>query len=615
MANLRISELDFDQIKTNLKTFLNNQDEFTDYDFEGSALSVLIDVLAYNTHYNAYLANMLANEMFLDSAVKRSSAVSIAKHLGYTPTSARGSRALINITVNNPTGSPSSLTLNRFTPFTTTVNGTAFTFLNTEPKTISPTNSEYIFNNIQLVEGTQKDFNFVVIDPGPSEKFVLQDTDIDTSTMLVTVQTSATDTFTETFTLATDTSNVTSASKVYFLEETPFNTYEIFFGDGVLGKKLTAKNIVKVRYLTVSGTSSNSSNTTTQNFTTTSIGGSSDLDITTITNSNAGAPKETITSIKFNAPKVNSARNRAVTAEDYKALIQSNFTDAESITVYGGEDNIPPKFGKVMISLKPFEGFTISQSTKDNILNTILKNKNVLAIQPEFIDPEFFFTNIIAKIKFNTSSTTKTAASIETIARNTITNYFSTDLQKFDKDFNRSKLSKLILESDPSIVSVTFTLKVQKRFVLTLNSLNTFIEEDQIRFENKVLPGTFKSSRFFTDQSNVSILSSITDVPDTLPHDNNGTGTLSLKNALTDLTLTSNIGTINYGTGVVSISGFTPTALPNNLTDFRVTVGLQDDSQDINVNTNQILVQDKTTLNSAAGLEAGTTVSVIGIVE
>ena len=158
MANLRISELDFDQIKTNLKTFLNDQDEFTDYDFEGSALSVLIDVLAYNTHYNAYIANMLANEMFLDSAIKRSSAVSIAKHLGYTPTSARGSRALINITVNNPTGSPATLTLDRFTPFTTTVNGTSFTFLNIEPKTISPTNNEYIFGNqlgrsfLQIIE-------------------------------------------------------------------------------------------------------------------------------------------------------------------------------------------------------------------------------------------------------------------------------------------------------------------------------------------------------------------------------------------------------------------------------------------------------------------------------
>lgn len=615
MANLRISELDFETIKTNLKTFLNDQSEFSDYDFDGSALSVLIDLLAYNTHYNAYLANMLANEMFLDSSIKRSSAVSIAKHLGYTPTSVRGSRAVLNFTVNNPTNSPATLTLNRYTPFTTTVNGTSFTFYNTEPKTISPANEQYNFNNIEIIQGSLKTFNFVSVDPGPSEKFELPDTDIDTSTLLVTVQTSATDLSTETYNLATDISNVTNASKVYFLEETPQDTYEIFFGDDIIGKKLSSKNIVQAQYLTSVGTAANSSNTTVQTFTTGSIGGSSDIDITTVTNSNAGADKETITSIKFNAPRVNAARNRAVTAEDYKSLIQANFTDAESITVYGGEDNIPPKFGKVMISLKPFEGFTISQTTKDNILNTILKNKNVLAIQPEFIDPEFFFVNIIARVKFNTSTTIKTAAAIETIVRNTISNYFSTDLQKFDKDFNRSKLSKLILESDSSIISVTFTLNIQKRFTLTLNSLNTFIEEEQIRFENKVLPGTFKSSRFFTSQNETSVLSKITDVPDTMPPDNNGTGTLSLKNALTDTTLTSNIGVINYGTGVVSISGITPTALPNNVTDFRLTIGVQDESQDINVNTNQILVQDKTTLNAAAGLDAGTTVSVTGIVE
>jgi len=615
MANLRISELDFETIKTNLKTFLNDQSEFSDYDFDGSALSVLIDLLAYNTHYNAYLANMLANEMFLDSSIKRSSAVSIAKHLGYTPTSVRGSRAVLNFTVNNPTNTPATLTLNRYTPFTTTVNGTSFTFYNTQPKTISPANEQYNFNNIEIIQGSLKTFNFVSVDPGPSEKFELPDTDIDTSTLLVTVQTSATDLSTETYNLATDISNVTNASKVYFLEETPQDTYEIFFGDDIIGKKLSSKNIVQAQYLTSVGTAANSSNTTVQTFTTGSIGGSSDIDITTVTNSNAGADKETITSIKFNAPRVNAARNRAVTAEDYKSLIQANFTDAESITVYGGEDNIPPKFGKVMISLKPFEGFTISQTTKDNILNTILKNKNVLAIQPEFIDPEFFFVNIIARVKFNTSTTIKTAAAIETIVRDTISNYFSTDLQKFDKDFNRSKLSKLILESDSSIISVTFTLNIQKRFTLTLNSLNTFIEEEQIRFENKVLPGTFKSSRFFTSQNETSVLSKITDVPDTMPPDNNGTGTLSLKNALTDTTLTSNIGVINYGTGVVSISGITPTALPNNVTDFRLTIGVQDESQDINVNTNQILVQDKTTLNAAAGLDAGTTVSVTGIVE
>ena len=394
MTNLRIAELDFDQIKQNLKEFLQDQDEFTDYDFEGSGLSVLLDILAYNTHYNAYLANMLVNESFLDSAVKRNSAVSIAKHLGYTPASARGARAIIDVTVNSVPGTPTTLTLDRFTPFTTTINGVAYTFLNLNAVTATPTNSSYVFNNLTIVEGRFNQQSYVAVQPGPAEKFEITETNVDTSTLLVTVQNSSTDLTTRAFTLSEDITGVDDDSLVYFLQENPFGRYEVFFGDGVIGKKLDPGNIISIRYLVSSGVETNVSDLITQSFTTTTIGGSSNVNITTESNSTSGSNKETITSIKFKAPLVNAAKNRAVTAEDYLALITSRFSEAESVSVWGGEENDPPIYGKVFISLKPFDGFNISQTTKDVIKNNILKDKKVLAIQPEFVDPEFFFVNL-----------------------------------------------------------------------------------------------------------------------------------------------------------------------------------------------------------------------------
>lgn len=613
--NLRITELDFDTIKTNLKNFLQDQDEFTDYDFEGSGLSVLLDVLAYNTHYNAYIANMLVNEMFLDSAVKRASAVSIAKHLGYTPISARGARAVINVTVTNVTGSPSSLTLDRFSPFSTTIAGTAYTFLNLDEVTVPRINDQYFFEELTVVEGTLSENTFVSVEPGPDEKFEIPSSTIDTSTLLVTVQNSATDTTTQNYTLTNDITGIDGDSNVFFLEENPFGRYQIFFGDGILGKKLTQGNIITVRYLSVSGSDANTSSLITQSFTSLPIGNSSDITIETITNSSSGTAKESISSIKFNAPIVNAARNRAVTAADYEALVRGSFSDAESVSAWGGEDNDPPIYGKVFISLKPFSGFVISQSTKDNIIQNILRNKKVLAIQPEFVDPEFFYVGLNVRIQYDSTITSKTSSNIQTIVRNTITNYFSSDLQKFNRDFNKSRLIKLILDSDPSIVSVIMTLKLQKRILLTLNEQNIFRDENKINFENAVVPGTLISSRFFTTSANTTVSAVIYDIPNTMPPDNNGSGTLNIRNVALGTVLSSNIGSISYGTGEVIINGFTPTSLPNNVNDFRLTASVQETSHNIQANRNQILVIDDSTQNALVGRDAGVVITVTPVVQ
>ena len=612
---LDISELDFDDIKANLKAFLQDQSEFTDYDFEGSGLSVLLDLLAYNTHYNAYLANMLANEMFLDSAVKRSSAVSIAKHLGYTPISTRSARATISVNVSNPTGSPSTLTLPAKTPFSTTINGNSFTFFNLEASTTVPSNSVYSFGNIQVVEGSLANFTFASVTPGPDEKFEIPDQTVDTTTLKVTVQTSASNTTSETFVVSSDTTNVTSTSRVFYLEENPTGRYQIYFGDGVVGKKLTTGNLVKLEYLRATGTGANTSNNVTTSFTTSSIGGSSNVNITVNSNPSGAREKDSLTDIKFKAPRVNAARNRAVTARDYEALISANFSEAESVSVWGGEDNVPPIFGKVLISLKPFDGFTISQATKQNIITQILADKKILAIQPEFIDPEFFYVKMIVNIEYNSSATTLNASEIETSVRSTISTYFTNELQKFNKDFNKSKLIKLILDSDSSISSAIILLRLQRRFILTLNSENSFIEDKVIKFENPISPGTFTSSRFFITSGNATVLARFLDIPSVSPSSDTGTGSIRLVNASTGTTLQANVGTISYASGDVSITAFTPTALPNAITDFRVTGSVQQASHNLQVDRNQILILDTTVANAASGLEAGLTVNVTPIVE
>jgi len=616
LKNLDISELDFDNIKTNLITFLNNQSEFTDYNFQGSALNILVELLAYNTHYNAFLGNMLANEMFLDSAVKKSSAISIAKHLGFTPASTRSARASINLIVNNPlvdSKTPSSITIPDRTAFSTTIDGNQRTFFNIGSVTITPAAGIFSFNNLEIVEGAPKNINFTSAVPGPDEKFEIPDSDIDTSTLLVQVQESNSDTTTASYNQTIDTSNVSSTSEVFFLEMNPTEKYEIFFGDGILGKKLTSGNIIKVKYLKSNGASVNTAETAEINFTSSSIVNGS-TSITTTIKPTGGRNSDNIVDIKFKAPRVNAARNRAVTANDYKALIEANFTDAESVIVYGGEDNIPPKFGKVIISLKPFDGFSISQSTKDSIISSVLNNKKVMAIQPEFIDPDFFFVNLIVNVSFDNTATTSTKADISSLVSSTVDNYFETNLQNFNKNFQKSLLIKNIMDADTSIRTVIILVKLQKRTNLSIGTVNTFNGDDSFKFESKVQPGSVVSSRFFSLISNTTTLVNITDVPNSSPPDNNGVGTLVLRNSSTDEILNNNKGNVNYSTGEVIINELTPTALPNNVTDFRITASIQEEDQNIAADRNKILVRDKTLENASAGREAGLTVNINEIV-
>jgi hypothetical protein len=610
--NLRIAELDFDDIKSNLKTFLQGQAEFTDYDFEGSSLSVLLDILAYNTHYNAYLGNMLMNEMFLDSAVKRSSAVSIAKHLGYTPRSTRSAVADIDVTVTNPTGLPYSITLPRFTPFTTSINNSVFTFLNVDEYTAIRNGTSYTFSNVSIKEGALRSVQFVV--GSGQEKFQIPDTNIDTTTLLVSVRNSSTNLTSEVYTLATDITGLLPTSKIYYLDQNPLDKYEIYFGDDVIGKKLTIGNIVTVQYIVSSGKAANVSNLISQSFQTTeTIAGSTTTTVSVNSNSTGAADQETITEIKFNAPKINAAKNRTITASDYEALIKAEVTEAESVFVWGGEDNDPPYYGRVLISLKPYSGFTISESTKNYITNTLLSSRRNVAVLPVFIDPEYLYAKFNLNVIYNSNATTLTPASVEALVYEGLVTYFNVNLNTFNKIFYASQLTRYLMDLNPAIESIGFELGIQKRFEPVLNQENVYTSTGSLRFYNKLHPNQVQSTAFYTVVNNLETLVYLQDRADNNPPNYNGTGTLGMY-SYTSGAFIRNVGTVNYGTGLVQITSLTPTGYTAGQTNIQLTANLQEEYYNISTTRNQVLELDTSTVDTASNRMNGVTISVSSVV-
>ena len=457
MANdskrIQVSELDFDQIKSNLKTYLRGQPEFTDYDFEGSGLSVLLDILAYNTHYNALYQNFTVNEMFLDSAGKRNSVVSRAKELGYTPYSATCSEAIIDLTITNPTLFPESLTLPKNASFTTTVDGVTYTFYTTDAITI-PYDAGYKFSDVTIKEGTPITFKYTV---ASGARYMVPNSNVDMKTLVVRVQESAQSTVFHTYTRADSILNVTGSDRAYFVKEIENQLYELKFGDGILGMELSNGNVVHLEYFVTNAGATNGAKQFTYTGPTLLNGGA------TVTLKNAaykGADIESIASIKFNAPKAYTAQNRAVTAEDYQSLIYNKFPEAQTVSVWGGEDNIPPIYGKAFLCIKPKGGDILSPAQRKEIIHDILSTRNVVSITPELIDPEYINISLNVTVYYNDRDTARSVDELGSLVSSTILNYNETDLQKFDGVFRFSKLSRMIDASEPSIVNNITTLKL-----------------------------------------------------------------------------------------------------------------------------------------------------------
>ena len=555
-TKLEISELDFDGIKANLKNFLSQQDEFRDYDFEGSGMSVLLDILAYNTHYMGFNANMLANEMFLDSADIRASVVSKAKQVGYTPTSATSSQAKIDVVVNDATGA--SLTMARGTQFSTTVDGTSYNFVNNADISITPVDGVYKFSNVDIFEGTFLNFKYTVNTSDIDQRFIIPNDNVDTNTLTVKIQESSSDSTTNTYTLATGITGLDSTSKVYFLQEVENGRFEVYFGDGVLGKAVADGNIVIFDYINTNRTEANGATTFTLNGT---IGGFSSATITTVSNANSGADPESISSIKYNAPRDYTSQDRAVTADDYKVLVKRLYANAKAVQVYGGEDAATPEYGKVFISIKAKSGSNLTESTKASIVSS-LKQFAVASVRPAIIDPETTFITLDTTFKYDTTGTTKDSSTLATDVLSVITNYNNDTLENFTGVFRYSKLLQLINEADTSILSNITTVKMYKTITPTLNSALKYT----VSFNN-----AFYNPHSGHNASGGGVISStgfkINNDSSTNEHflDDDGAGNLRVYylSGTTRIYTDSTFGTVNYSTGEVVLTSANITSISN----------------------------------------------------
>jgi len=555
-TKLEISELDFDGIKANLKTFLSQQDEFTDYNFEGSGMSVLLDTLAYNTHYLAYNANMLANEMYLDSADLRSSVVSLAKQVGYTPTSCTASTAVLNVLVNGATGS--SLTMSRGTKFTTTVDSQSYSFVNNADVSITPTDGVFQFSNLTVYEGSYLNYKYTVNTSDIDQRFIVPNNTVDTTTLTVKVQESSSDSTTSTYTLATGITELDSTSKVYFLQEVENGRFEVYFGDGVLGKSVADGNIIILEYINCNRDAPNGATTFVLSGT---IGGFPSATVTTASNASGGTGLESITSIKYNAPRDYTAQDRAVTAEDYKVLVKDLYANAQSVQVYGGEDAETPDYGKVYISIKAKSGSNLTVKTKESII-TNLKKYTIASVTPIIIDPETTYITLVVNFKYNSGITTKDVTTLQTNVLSKIAIYGADTLENFTGMFRYSKLIENINSADTSILSNITTVKMYKYFTPTLNSALKYTLNFNNAFynphseHNKSAGGIISSTGFkINDDDSAS--------EHFLDDDGNGNLRVYYLSGTTRIYTDSTYGTVDYVTGEVILTSAHLTSISN----------------------------------------------------
>jgi len=551
---LEVSELDFDKIKANLKTFLQSQTQFQDYNFDGSGLSILLDVLSYNTHYLSYIANMSTNELYLDSADIRNNIVSLAKMLGYTPSSPRTPRASIDIKLNDATGS--SVTMQKGTVFSTTVDTLEYQYVTNEDTTITPVDGIYEFKNVPIYEGTLVTFKYVYDINDPDQKLVIPTNTADTSTLQVIVQTSATDTTQSIYSLAGGYNSVASDSKVYFIQETIDGKYEIYFGDGVTGKKLEDENIVIMEYVITNRTDSNGASTFALNG---NIGGYTNVTISTDSNSQGGSEGETNESIKFNAPLQYAAQDRAVTATDYETLVKSIYPNALSVSAWGGEDDETPQYGVVNISIKAASGSTLTDTTKADIV-TQLKPYNVASVRPVIKDPETTSILVTSTVKYDAKATAKTASTIKANVINILQVYNAENLQKFDSIFRFSKVTGLIDDVDKSVLSNITTVKIRKNLtpmILTSSKYSVYFRNALYNPHSGHLASTggiLSSTGFKIDGNDNECF-----------FDDDGAGNVRLYYLASGVKsyINSTQGTIDYGTGEITVNSLNIASITN----------------------------------------------------
>ena len=547
---LVVADFDFDIVKSNLKSFLQDQPEFSDYNFEGSGFAVLLDTLAYNTHYLGFNANMLASEMYLDSADIRKNIVSLAKMLGYTPTSAKSPVANVDILLNNASGATVSMA--KGTAFTSKVNDVNYQFVTNEDIIMTPQDGVYRFSNVNIYEGTLATYRYTVDSTDVDQKFIIPNVNADTSTLKVTIQNSNSDTTQTTYTLASGLKGLTNTSKAYFLQETDTGRFEVYFGDDVIGSKLSDGNIVILQYVVSNREEANGASSFSLSG---NIGGFTNATITTNSNAQGGSDPETKESIRFNAPLQYTAQDRAVTTTDYETLVKSIYPNVQSISAWGGEDDETPVYGVVKIAVKAKSGSTLTNTTKNSII-TSLKPYNVASVRPEIVDPEVTSLVLVVNAKFNKQATAKTSDTLKSEITNTLSNYTTNTLSSFDGIFRYSKVTGLIDDVDNSILSNITTVKMRKPFTPTLSSSTKY----NVYFRNAIYnphsghQSVITSTGFKVAGNNNEMF-----------FDDDGAGNLRVYYLVSGIKTYHNStqGTIDYSTGQITINSLNVASISN----------------------------------------------------
>lgn len=553
-TTLTVTDLDFDSIKNNLKTFLRSQTRFQDFDFEGSGMNVLLDLLAYNTHYNAFYLNMIANEMFLDTSKLRQSTVSHAKLINYVPESSHGAETKLNIRVTPSVSEDqeiSTLTLDKYTKvFGGSLDGVNYPFVVLDSHTVNKDGSSFLFSNVTIKQGEVVTRQFLMDPTNTKRRFEIPSDRIDLNTVIVTVQESASNTFTSVYNLAEDLTEITRDSKVYFVEENEDGNYRIYFGDDVIGKKPTDGNIINVTYIDNSGSIANKINVFTVS---TSVGSFNDnVRVSSTSAAYSGSEKETIDQVKHRAPYFYSAQNRAITKYDYETLITKDYTNIDSVAVWGGEDNIPIIYGKVFLSLKTKENFFLTNLEKESIKNTLIENRNVLTVIPEIVDPSYTFILVRGSVYYDSTLTQYTAAQIRSFVVAAIEDYKTDFLGKFKSGFQKAEIQQYIQNSENSITGSDIKVILQKRIPITLSQSKSYT----VDFGVPIKKGDFNSS--------ISSYPSVTIVDtnfierkvffEEVPSINSGIEKIDILNGGVNYTTVPTVTIVGDGTGATGIA-------------------------------------------------------------
>ena len=568
-GKLNISELDFAKIKENLTGFLSSQAEFVGYNFKGSSFDVLLDVLSYNTHYNAFYANMVANEMFLDSATLRNSVVARAKHLGYLPRSAKGSKSIVTLTIT-PTDSPAVISIPKNTQFQGEVGGVSYIWCTQNSHSVNiNANGVYTVADVTLTQGIPSTFRYTANTGDTDQRFLLPNANTDTDQLTVTVQVSAADTDSTVHTKANDITTINSTSTIYFLEEAEDGKYEIQFGDGVLGKAVSNGNIIILSSLICDANATNDA----KSFSVVSeVGGYSNVKVETTSTATGGAPAADIDEIKFNAPKSYESQNRCVTIFDYVTTIKSDYTGADAVVAWGGEDADPPVYGKVYVAIKPTSCAVLTESAKTLVKDTILKQRNIVGISPEIVDPDYMYLKVNSTVKYDSGRTTNSASILKSTVSTAVTDFGDTNLKTFDKSFRYSKLIQAIDEAEVSIKSNQTSVTIKRLLYPRLGSsaAYTLPFSNQIYHPANNFWGAVTSAEFSYNDSVNTLWTGCR------LQDDNGVLQVYRSSGEERILVDNNVGTITYLSGKVELKSFKPIAIGSettgNTTPLEVTV-------------------------------------------